>query len=395
MHSRFAHHASRFTFHVLRISDYNTPVRIVMVSKACIVGQYQTKLEELARHPDVELTVVVPPFWRDERGVMPLERAHTNGYTLRVEPLRLNGHFHLHYYPTLPKILKRVQPHLVHIDEEPYNFATFHTLSAAQPIRAKTVFFTWQNLLRRYPPPFAWFESYVLRHSDYAIAGSAEAETVLRAKNYRGPVRVIPQFGVDPDVFPPRAKREAPSFRIGYIGRLVEEKGVDVLLRAVAQLDGDWELHLLGSGPLRLHLQTRARELGIAPRVHFDVPRPSVELPTYYAQLDVLVLPSLTRPNWKEQFGRVLIEAMACAVPVIGSDCGEIPNVIGNAGVIVPENDALALRAQIDALRRDPARRAEFGTRGRARVLEHFTQAHVARETYAVYQEVAGKQVDR
>lgn len=365
-------------------------MRVVMISKACVVGQYQTKLEELARHPDLELTVVVPPFWRDERGTLPLERAHTKGYALRVEPIVLNGQYHLHFYPTLPQVIERVRPHLVHIDEEPYNFATFHALRAAHHVQAKTLFFTWQNLMRRYPPPFSWFESYVLRHADYAITGNAEAAAVLRAKNYRGPLRVIPQFGVDPNdnAVQSRARRNQNGFHIGFIGRMVEEKGPQILLRAAAQLDGDWELHLLGSGPYESRLMSLAHTLGIKHRVHWDPWRPSTEMPAYYRQLDVLVLPSLTRPNWKEQFGRVLIEAMACEVPVIGSNCGELPNVIGDAGIIFPENDAAALCTHLDALRRDPARRARLGQRGRERVLEHFTQTRVAEETYAVYQEM-------
>ncbi len=370
-------------------NDYNCPVRVVMISKACVVGQYQTKLEELARHSALELTVVVPPFWRDERGTLPLERAHTKGYALLVEPIALNGQYHLHFYPTLPQVLERVRPQLVHIDEEPYNFATFHALRAARRVQAQTLFFTWQNLMRRYPPPFSWSEAYVLRRADYAIAGSAEAAAVLRAKNYRGPLRVIPQFGVDPNDFSP-TQVVSSTFRIGFIGRMVEEKGAHVLLRAAAQLDGDWELHLLGSGPYKSRWMSLARELGIEPRVHWDPPRLSTEMSAYYRQLDVLVLPSLTRKNWKEQFGRVLIEAMGHGVPVIGSNCGEIPNVIGDAGIIVSENDAAALCAHLDALRRDPARRAELGRRGRARVLERFTQTRVAEETYTVYRELCG-----
>jgi len=380
-------------------------MRVVMVSKACVVGQYQTKLEELAKQPSLELTVVVPPFWRDERGVVPLERAHTNGYTLLVAPIRFNGQFHLHYYPTFAKILGRVQPHVVHIDEEPYNLATFLALRAARRVSARTVFFTWQNIRRRYPPPFSWIEAYVLNHADYAITGNADAGHVLRAKNYRGPARVIPQFGVDPTQFIPA---ETPSragllpthpsnhpttqpFRIGYAGgRLVEEKGVDILLRAAAGLTGDWELRVLGTGPDLARLRSLARALRIDARAHFDATRPSVEMPAFYAQLDALVLPSRTRPNWKEQFGRVLIEAMACQVAVIGSDCGEIPNVIGDAGLIFPEGDADALRAHLVALRDNPAYRAELGQRGRGRVLAHFTQARIAEETFQVYTRILG-----
>jgi len=365
-------------------------MRVVILSKACIVGQYQTKLEAIAKQSDIELTVVVPPFWRDERGVLALERAHTTGYTLLVEPMRFNGQFHLHYYPTFDRIVKQIRPHVVHIDEEPYNLATFLAMRAARRVNAKTLFFTWQNLLRRYPPPFAWMESYVLHHADYAIAGNTAARQVLRAKKYRGVLKVIPQFGVDPDLFHPitPSSNRHSTFRIGYIGRLVEEKGCAVLLDAVARLDCNWELRLLGSGPYQANLESHARLLGITSRVHFDAPIPSTAMPAYYPQLDVLVLPSLTRPNWQEQFGRVLIEAMACAVPVIGSSCGEIPNVIGDAGLIFPEGDASILHEQLALLRDHPAARIELGRRGRERVLERFTQARVAQETVAVYREM-------
>ena len=104
-------------------------MRILMISKACVVGAYQKKLEEMARLPELELTLVVPPYWRDERGVLELERQHTEGYELVVEPMTFNGNFHLHFYPGLGKQIRRVRPDLVHIDEEPYNLATAHALS--------------------------------------------------------------------------------------------------------------------------------------------------------------------------------------------------------------------------------------------------------------------------
>jgi glycosyltransferase involved in cell wall biosynthesis len=263
---------------------------------------------------------------------------------------------------------------------------------------AKAVFFTWQNIHRRYPPPFSLIQSYNLRNADYAIAGNSEAVRVLRAKGYRGPITVIPQFGVDPDEFKAQSsKLKVPNsqfairnlqFTIGYVGRLVEEKGVHILLRAVASLSGPWRLHILGSGPQRAHLERLVAELGIAQRVSFEDPIPSIQMPGYYNQLDTLVLPSLTRPNWKEQFGRVLIEAMACGVPVVGSDSGEIPNVIGEAGLVFAEGDERALRAKLSQLMTDPALRDDLAQRGREWVLAHYTQAQIAAKTYQVYQEL-------
>jgi len=364
-------------------------MRVLMLSKACIVGAYQKKLEELARFPDIDLTVVVPPYWRDERGVTQLERQHTAGYDLVVEPMAFNGNFHLHFYPGLGKQIHRVQPDLIHIDEEPYNLATAHSLWLARRAGAKSLFFSWQNILRRYPLPFRLLERYVLDRADYGIAGNQESAGVWRAKGYQGPLAIIPQFGVDPEVFKPRGPREnGRGFIVGYVGRLVEEKGVDLLLEALAGLEGMWRAYVQGSGPARESLQTQARDLGLAGRVTFDDWIPSAQMPGYYQQLDAVVVPSRTRPNWKEQFGRVLIEAMACGVAVVGSDSGEIPNVIGDAGLVFPEGDVDELRAHLVRLLRDLDLRSDLAQRGRERVLAHYTQAQIATETYQVYQTV-------
>ena len=193
---------------------------------------------------------------------------------------------------------------------------------------------------------------------------------VLRSKGYAGKLVVIPQFGVDPDVYSPiqQPTTQLPNdtttrlFRIGYAGgRLVREKGIDILLRAVGGLQGNWELRILGGGPDKARLQALAQQLGIGLRVHFDASIPSIEVPNYLRQIDLAVLPSITRPNWKEQFGRALIEAMACQVPVIGSNSGEIPNVIGDAGLIFPEGDVAALHAHIETLQRDPRSAGRWG----------------------------------
>ena len=368
-------------------------MRVLMISKACLVGTYQTKLEELARLPGVELTVAVPPSWRDERGVLELERQHTQGYALVVEPMALNGHFHLHFYPRLGRRMQQVRPDLVHIDEEPYNLATAHALWLARRAGARSLFFSWQNIKRRYPLPFRLLERYVLAGVDYGLVGNHEAAQVWRAKGYRGPLSVIPQFGVDPRTFRPdtaSSSRTDPGrgFIVGYVGRLVEEKGVDLLLEAVAALDGTWRAYVQGSGPEGETLQALAQRLGVAGRVTFEDWLPSDQMPAYYRQLDVLVLPSRTRPNWKEQFGRVLVEAMACGVPVVGSDSGEIPHVVGDAGLIFPEGRADLLREHLRRLMRDAGLRAELARRGRERVLQHYAQAQVARETYQVYAKI-------
>jgi glycosyltransferase involved in cell wall biosynthesis len=232
-------------------------------------------------------------------------------------------------------------------------------------------------------------ERFVHHHADAAVAGSIGASRVLREKGYGGPLRVIPQFGVDPDLFSPGPGNKSDSpFTVGYAGRLVEEKGLHILVDALAGLDGAWKMELVGTGPLRERVTSRFAQLGLRERVTFHGRVPSEEMPHYLRAMDVLVLPSLTRPNWKEQFGRVLVEAMACGTPVVGSDSGEIPRVIGDGGLTFPESDADALRDRLTTLRASPPRRRELGQRGRQRVLKHYTQAHVAAETVSLYRDL-------
>ena len=366
-------------------------MRVAMVSKALVVGAYQRKAEEIAAC-GVDLTVLIPPAWQDRRGRQLATRQHTAGYTLETIPIRLGGNFHLHHYPTLRRKLQELRPDIVHMDEEPYNLATWQGLSAAAVVGAAGVFFTWQNLFRRYPPPFCWFEQSNYHRAPVAIAGNQAAAGVLRRKGYAGQVAVIPQFGVDPQVFHPRnGQVEGQTWcTIGYAGGLLPEKGVDLLIRACAGLHGAWRLRLAGVGDERRRLQALVDELGVTPWVEFIGRVDSQQMPDFYRSIDVLALPSRSTPSWQEQFGRVLVEAMACAVATVGSDSGEIPQVLGPAGLVFPEDDGDALRSHLQRLLDDPVRRRALGEAGRQRVLDHYTMAHIARQTVDVYRELMG-----
>ena len=223
------------------------------------------------------------------------------------------------------------------------------------------------------------------------IAGNFDAANVLRRKGYTGPMAIFSVHGVDPDIYRP-LPRASPSstFVIGYLGRLVMYKGVGLLIEALQGMPDHCRLRLVGSGQDERALRRIATERGVAERVEFVSAIATADVPCALADMDVLAAPSLTQPNWKEQFGRVLIEAMACGIPVIGSASGEIPHVIGSAGMIVPEGDVEALRVGLLRLVNDAAMRERFSRAGRARVQELFTQEQVARKTVAVYHEALG-----
>lgn len=374
---------------VSQSATQSAPLRVALVSKALVTGAYQRKAEELAAL-GVDLTVYTPPYWRDRRGSQVAESLHTHGYTLRTLPCRLVGDYHLHHYPTLKRELARLRPHILHMDEEPYNLATWLALRAAKELGIAATFFTWQNIDRRYPPPFAQMERWVYRNTPAAIAGNREAAAVLRAKGYTGEIAVIPQFGVDPEIFAPGRHRPYTGvLRIGYGGALVPEKGIDLLLEACSTLDGEWRLTLAGEGELQPVLEASAERLGIADHVCFAGKIASHAMPAFYRDLDLLVLPSLTTSAWKEQFGRVLVEAMASGAVVIGSDSGEIPNVIADAGLVFPEGDGRALARAIRDVQGSPELRARLAVQGRARILKCFTMSSIAEQTVNIYRRLA------
>ncbi|MBO0790262.1 MAG: glycosyltransferase, partial [Ktedonobacteraceae bacterium] len=311
------------------------PMRVLMISKALVSGTSQRKLEELARCPGVDLTLVTPPYWlHDDGSTQKLERLYTSGYRIIETPMRFNGHYHLHYYPELNKIMREVRPEVVHIDEEPYNYATFQAMRLARRYKARALFFAYQNIYRSYPPPFRQLELYNYRHAAAAIVGNRDAGDVLKRKGYRGPSYVIPQFGFDTDIYrrsAPRVPRQSGDvFTIGYTGRFKEEKGLTTIVEALTTLPAYCQAVFMGQGPMKSTLEELSERLGVADRVMFKPGVPTAQVPRELEQLDVFVLPSLTRPNWKEQFGRVLAESMSCETPVIGSDSGEIPHVIGD-----------------------------------------------------------------
>jgi glycosyltransferase involved in cell wall biosynthesis len=368
-------------------------MRVLMLSKALVAGTSQRKLEELAKCPGVELTLVTPPYWQHDNGSKQvLEKLYTSGYRMIVTPMALNGNYHLHFYPELGKIMREVQPEIVHIDEEPYNFSTFQAMRLARHHKAHALFFTWQNLLRNYPPPFRQMERYNYKHADVALVGNREAGDVLRSKGYHKATRVIIQFGFDTEIYKRKAARvprtPGAPFTLGFLGRLVATKGLTSMVEALPYLPDYCQAVFVGDGPMKSVLEEAAIRLGVRDRVIIKPGVPTYDAPTVLSEFDVHVLPSRTFPNWKEQFGRTLAESMACETPVIGSDSGEIPYVIGDAGLIFPEGNEQELSACVRQLLDDPHLYATLAMKGRQRVLDNYTQEHIAQQTFTVYQEM-------
>ncbi len=376
-------------------------MKVLLLSHTCMSRTAgQPKAHCLAAFPGLDLTVLVPDRMRTYGRWQAAEEPEAADFRYAIGRTRwrnvLNQWYLQHYTDALARVLREVQPDVVDIWEEPWGLACAQAVWLTRRLcpQAKIIVETEQNIFKRLPPPFRQFQDYSLCRADFVVARSREALAVVHQKGYAGPAAVVPN-AVDCTLFSPmppseRAARRAglgwggpEDFVAGYVGRLVPEKGLADAVAALALLPEHARLVLVGDGPFRGELEELARRAEVEARVCFTGSVPLTYLSGYMNAVDALILPSRTTSTWKEQFGRVLIEAGACGLPVVGSDSGAIPEVIGGAGLTFPEGDAAALADRLQTLLDHPERRAEYGRVGQER----------ARDLYS-WQQVAGRMRD-
>jgi glycosyltransferase involved in cell wall biosynthesis len=367
------------------------------------VAEYRKPLSVLGAHADLDLVLLTPKRWPERAGQMVhTEPSDDSGYRLVTARTLFTGLYYLYIFPSLLYQLLRYRPDVIYCYEES------HTLIAACVLLLRRIFlpeskvllYAAQNIKKRYPIPFRLFERYSFRRADAILACGTRVAQTLRSKGYRGDLRVV-GLPTDTHTFAPDpAKRDIgrrslglneDARLVGYVGKLVEEKGLRTLLRAFAEVAKEHpnaHLVLAGAGPLKDELLASAAGLGLSGRVHLPGVIHNSDLPAFMNALDIFVLPSETRRNWREQFGRVLVEAMSCGVPVAGSDSGEIPTVIGEAGLVFHEGDRHALAANLCCLLDDPGKRARLSHMGRERVLSLFSVEQIAAQHASIYREV-------
>jgi glycosyltransferase involved in cell wall biosynthesis len=335
----------------------------------------------LAARNDVDLHLVVPAVWTEFGRTFVTDPSRSEDFPVHVLPIRLSRagpiNWYLHYYPALRKLLRELDPDVIHLWEEPWSVVALQAQLLRK--RASLVLEVDQNILKKLPPPFEQIRKFVLARTDHILSRSPAADMVVRACGYTGPATPI-GYGVDPAIFVPGTKLETGDarFRIGYVGRLIEEKGLDDALEAIAATATPVTLGIMGEGPHEARLRQRIAALGLGTRVEIRGWGSAHEVAKFLHGLDALILLTRTTADVREQFGRVIIEAQACGIPVIGSTGGAIPDIVGEGGWIVPEHDPGQLGRLLDALADDPAEVSAKAIAARANVQLRFTYDVVA-----------------
>lgn len=364
--------------------------RVLIISHTYVDPAARGKLRALSAR-GLDLTVGVPQLWRDPGLGRPIETTweRQNGLEVFPVPVRAPGDVERARFGrrALGALLRDKRPDLVQVEEEPTSPCAQQVVAAARRLRIPATLYTARSD-ESLPLRAHWRRRRLLRRlaGIAAANGSVTAAVQRDAPNVR--VSVLPQLGVTVPPAPEHVPHE--GLAIGYVGRLVPEKGIDTLLAALAENRAEsWKLTVVGDGPDRERLEALASELRLAARIRWAGALPPERMAALWAELDVLVLPARGVMAPAERSGRLVAEAMAHEVVVIGSDMGALPEVIGDAGLVVAAGDRDALTNALKRLSVEAVRQPLVQA-GRVRAMKRYSDDAVAERTIEFWKEVLG-----
>ncbi len=353
-------------------------MRVAVLGHTYIVAANRGKLRELQRRGH-RVLLLSPRLWREtDFGLRRFESE--SELTVELFECARHGQVRRFTYPffALRRAVRMWRPDILLAETEPGGLAACQATYLAVSLGLPLLPFAWENLPLALRTRAAALPVYLAARR--LLAGSRGAAQTARAAGCRAPITVLPQVGVDPAWVPPH--KPAPKdglLRALFVGRLDRKKGADLLLTALADpATRSWQATIVGDGAECEVLKNQAGSLGLSSRVRFAPAVSHDQVPQLLAAADALVAPSRTVPGWAEQFGHILAWAMAAAVPIVASRCGAIPEVVGDAGLLVDENDAAGLAAALSRLTATDLRR-KLAANGGARAQSLFTDAAVAR----------------
>jgi len=367
--------------------------RVLVISHTYLQPTHRGKLRALAAR-GLEVTVAIPQRWREPWFGRPIDVAWERQGGLEVFPLPASGMggkgelAKVQYgRRALKALLRDRRPDLVQIEEEPHTIAAKQVLGTARGFGIPVVLFTHQNVELEQGWWAHWKQRRMLRKLTGLVAGSDLAGTLVRRDAPNLPIAVIPQLGALAPHEPQHVPHE--GLAIGFVGRLVPQKGLDNLLQALAlQRGAKWRLTIVGDGPERERLEQLATDLRLAARVRWTGGLPAEQVASLWPDLDVLVQPSLALRDWREANGQILMEAMANEVAVLGTDSGVIPELVADAGIVVAAGNVEALATGLSRMADQPTRRA-LAQAARARALRLYSDDAIAERTLQFWQQVA------
>jgi len=389
---------------------------LVIISHAYVYAPYRAKIEALAKYKDLNITLITPEFGLEGGG----QKVYTTPYEGKAyKHIILSGFFtgklNFFIFRNLKKTLQSLNPDIIMLEEEYWTQVAAQVSYVTKKFlpETKLILLSQENICHiwdreaqspyqklRYAS-FHLLEKFIIPRLDGLIFQFPEVwqdfEQRMLALKFKGLKGTFPQLGVDYDRFctPIEASKldeirnslhiKPEDFVYGYIGRLTLEKGIEDMIYSFAGWHKtNTRVLIIGNGSEEYinTLNTLIDKLNLNhiislhPAIAFD------DIPAYFQLLDISILLSHTTPIWKEQFGRVLVESMAAGTPVIGSDSGAIPLVIGDTGYIVPEKDIIYIRKALNDAYTNKSKYIQLSKLAKARSQKEFSYTAIAKQTY-------------
>jgi glycosyltransferase involved in cell wall biosynthesis len=277
----------------------------------------------------------------------------------------------------LRELVRDIRPDLIHLIGDPWTPTAETGAAAARDLKVPYVVVGTSSLGGPRGLTARW-QANKVRDGAVGLAGITKpALDLLSADASPGARAVLPQLGFEiPGYAPTRPPNGSVLFTV--VGRIVPERGIDLLFDALADVFGDWRLQIVGTGPSQEPLEAQAQRLGLSARIDWLGAVPRQELGGLWTSADAILSPSRSTPTWVEPSGSVVLEAMAWGVSAIVSRCGALPDVVGDAGMVIDEGDRPALSRAMSRLVEDPSRARTLGALARQRVLEHYGDGPIA-----------------
>lgn len=369
-------------------------VRAVIVSHLYADPASRGKLRALAGQ-GAAVAVAVPARWIPSGATAPIETPFAEDSGVRIVPIptrgaQADGSPGSWQTAALRRLLTDFRPDIVQVEEEPTTSVADVTLRLTRQLKIPAVAYTAVSRTESYPFLARLRRRRTLSRAAAVLGANTIATGLVRAEYSALPTASLPQLGLP---VPPALNGEPhPPLAIGFVGRLVPAKGLDVLLRACTRLYGAWTLTIVGTGPDQEQLEALAERIGIASRVTWLGGIPRSDLVKFWPRIDCLVAPSRASANWVETYPTQVLEAMSHGVAVVVSDSGALPEMVGKAGLIFSDGHPEGLTDALARLLENAELRAQLAAEGRRRVIAEYVDDAIARKTLAFWETVLAGQ---
>ncbi len=367
-------------------------MKVLFIKHDGVLKSNRRYLEIIADNTDWEIHLIAPEFWYEPSFKKRFLFEDSDDKIIKhTVPAKFVRHpiFFKYKSSSIKRLSKEINPDVVFISNDPYAISSYQGVKYNKD--KKIIIYGIQNIHKFIPFPFSSIYRHNLRYCDYFLGCNKETLKINQTWGFKGPVDYLP-IGIERGNFKRRSgfKLNAPPV-IGYVGRIEMIKGIKFLVEALNLLKMPLKFTLVGDGSLTGWVKSNINTDLI--QLEFKSFIPHDKISEEYNKFDILVVPSITVKRWKEQFGRVLVEGMACGLPVIGTDSGAIPDVLGDAGMIIKERAAEAIADAIKTLLSNEGKRFELIENGIKRVEKYFYWESVADKVVSVIEELTQKNV--